>query len=302
MATKLCSIWLSLGLLWLACEFVPALAAEELVFEPAPEFLKLPEGRTLGNCSAVAVNRRGEILVFHRGRHPLVCFDATGKYLRSWGDDVIHTAHGLRIDREDNVWVTDIGNHRVFKFDPAGKLLLSLGTGKPGAGDGEFNKPTDVAFGTGGEFYVSDGYGNTRVLKFSAGGKLLKSWGTAGKGPGEFNLPHAIVVDSRGRVLVGDRENNRIQVFDSEGLLLKVWPGFAPYGLAFNDDGVLFVADGRANKVLRLDAEGIVRQSWGKKGTAPGEFNLPHMLAFDAAGNLFVAEVGGKRMQKFIKR
>src|SRR6185436_2245903 len=141
-----------------------------------------------------------------------------------------------------------------------------------------------------------------RVLKFSANGKLLKSWGTAGKGPGEFNLPHAIVVDSRGRVLVGDRENNRIQIFDSEGKLLEVWPGFAPYGLAFNNDGVLFVADGRANKVLCLDAAGKVQRSWGQKGSAPGEFNLPHMLAFDAAGNLFVAEVGGMRMQKFLKK
>lgn len=296
------AVLLGMSFLVLTGAGASSVAAEEVDFRPAPEFLKLPEGWTLGSCSAVAVNRRGEILVFHRGKHPLLCFDANGGFLRSWGDDLIQTAHGLRVDRDDNVWVTDIGSHRVFKFDPSGKLLLSLGNGKPGAGDDQFNKPTDVAFGPDGEFFVADGYGNTRVLKFSANGKPVAKWGTAGTGPGEFNLPHAIVVDAHGRVLVGDRENDRIQIFDREGTLLEIWPGFAPYGLAFNRDGVLFVADGRANKVLELDANGKVRRSWGRMGAAPGEFHLPHMLSFDAVGNLFVAEVGGMRLQKFARK
>jgi DNA-binding beta-propeller fold protein YncE len=296
------AIVLSMGFALLVLGGRTSLADERVDFQPAPEFLKLPDGWTMGSCSAVAVNRRGEILLFHRGKHPLICFNATGKFLRSWGDDLVHTAHGLRVDRDDNVWVTDIGNHRVFKFDLSGKLLLSLGNGKPGAADDQFNKPTDIAFDPDGEFFVSDGYGNARILKFSANGKLIKSWGTAGQGPGEFNLPHAIVVDSRGRVLVGDRENNRIQVFDREGALLEIWPGFAPYGLAFDNEGVLFVADARASSVLCLDAFGKVQRSWGRKGRAPGEFDLPHMLSFDAAGNLFVAEVGGMRLQKFVKK
>jgi DNA-binding beta-propeller fold protein YncE len=279
-----------------------SLADDEAGFRPVPDFLKLPEGWTLGSCSAVAVNRLGEILLLHRGKHPLIGFDADGRFLRSWGDDLIQSPHGLRVDQDDNVWVTDIGSHRVFKFDPSGKLLLSLGHGKPGAGDDQFNKPTDVAFGSDGEFFVADGYGNTRVLKLAANGKLIKAWGTPGAGPGEFNLPHAIVVDSRGRVLVGDRENDRIQIFDRDGSLLEIWPGFAPYGLAFNRDGVLFVADARASRILELDANGKVRRSWGRKGTAPGEFDLPHMLSFDAAGNLLVAEVGGKRLQKFVRK
>jgi DNA-binding beta-propeller fold protein YncE len=273
------------------------LGAPPVEFEPALDFLKLPAGVTLGRCSAVAVNSRGEIHLFHRGSHPILCFDAQGNYLRSWGDDVIHTAHGLRIDAKDNVWTTDIGNHRVCKFDSAGKLLMMLGTGKAGAGHDEFNKPTDVAFGPRGEFYVSDGYGNTRVLKFSPSGALITSWGRPGKGPGEFNLPHSIVVDRQGRILVGDRENNRIQLFDDTGKFLDQWPGFAPFGLALDKDGQLFVADGRAHKVLRLSDSGQVLEIWGQKGTAAGQFELPHMLACDASGNLLIAEVNGKRLQ-----
>jgi DNA-binding beta-propeller fold protein YncE len=179
---------------------------------------------------------------------------------------------------------------------------LQLGTGKPGAGPDEFNKPTDVAFGERGEFYVPDGYGNTRVLKFSPSGALVGLWGTAGKEPGQFNTPHAIVRDqAAGRLIVGDRENDRIQVFDAEGKLLDVWPGFAPFGLALDRHGKLFVADGRANEVLELDDGGKIVARFGKKGEGPGEFDLPHMLAFDRIGNLYVTEITGRRVQKFVR-
>ena len=294
--SRICGLLLLLG----TCGSTPA--AEPGDYQPAAEFLKLPHGWTLGPCSAVDVSRKGEILLFHRGKHPILCFDGAGNLLRSWGDDLIKTAHGLRVDRHDNVWVTDIGNHRVFKFDAAGKLLLALGTGKPGTENDQFNQPTDIAFGPDGEFYVSDGYGNSRVMKFSPQGTLIKTWGSPGKGPGEFQLPHAVVVDARGRVLVGDRENNRIQIFDRDGTLLETWPGFAPYGLAHRSDGTLFVATGREHDVLCLDAAGKIQRRWGRKGAAAGEFNLPHMLAFDAAGSMYVAEVGGVRLQKFVKK
>ena len=123
------------------------LADDPVALEPVKEFLKLPAEYSLGPCSAVATNSKGELLLFHRGKHPILCVDADGKLLRSWGDEFIGKAHGLRVDRQDNVWVTDIARHRVMKFDPAGKLLLSLGTGKPGTGTDEFDQPTDIAFG-----------------------------------------------------------------------------------------------------------------------------------------------------------
>ena len=278
------------------------IAAEPAAWQPVPDFFQVPAGVTLGACTAVAENSRGEIFFFHRGEQPILVFDADGKFLRSFGDGLVGSSHGLRIDADDNVWATDIGNHQVFKFDPQGKLLLQLGTGKPGAGPTEFNKPTDVAFGSGGEFYVTDGYGNTRVLKFSPSGGLVHQWGAAGKEPGQFDTPHAIVRDAKGRLIVGDRENQRIQIFDADGKLLDVWPGFYPYGLAFDAKENLYVADGIANEVLRLDSAGKIVERFGKKGSAPGEFDLPHMLAFDKAGNLFVTEITGKRVQKFVRK
>ena len=196
-------------------------AIEEL--KPVPNFFKLPVGSTLGACSAVAISTQDEIIVFHRGKRPLMVFDSGGNLLRSWGDDLIGSAHGLRLDKDGHIWTTDVGSHRVMKFNSHGKLLLSLGTGKAGAGDHEFNKPTDLAFGSHGEFFVTDGYGNTRVLKFAPSGKLLHQWGTPGKRDGEFNLPHSIVMDRQGRLLVGDRENERIQIFDQSGHWLATW-------------------------------------------------------------------------------
>jgi len=294
---------LSLGVLFCSLLLMsPVRGEDQLQYEPVAEFPQLPPEYPLGHCSAVAVNRKDEVYLYHRGKHPIICVTAEGKLLRSWGDNLIGKAHGIRLDHQDNVWVTDIGRHRVFKFDPFGKLLLALGTGKSGAGDDQFNQPTDLAFGVNGDVFISDGYGNSRVQKFAADGHFLKSWGTRGRKTGEFNLPHSLLFDVKGRLLVGDRENDRVQIFDTEGQFLEAWPGFAPYGLAIDRAGRIFVADARASQVLRLDAAGQVVQRWGKKGTVPFEFDLPHMLAFDSHDNLYLAEVGNMRFQKFVKK
>lgn len=269
-------------------------------YRPIPDFLKLPSDVKLGACSAVAINSKDELFLFHRGAQPILCFDAAGRFLRSWGDDLIGSAHGLRIDTADNVWVTDTQHHMVFKFNSTGKLLLALGTSdRPGAGSDSFNKPTDIAFGPLGEIFVTDGYKNTRVVKFDRRGKYLTAWGTPGKKPGEFNLPHSIAIDSKQRVIVGDRENDRIQVFDLSGRRIAVWPGFVPYGIALDTADQVFVADGRAHQVLRLNAKGEVQQRFGTEGFALGQFYLPHMLAVAKDGSIYIAEIGGERLQKF---
>lgn len=278
------------------------LAGDPVDFVPVPGWPQVGDLK-LGQTSAVAVDRDGRVYVFHRGEHPILCFGPEGQLLRYWGDGLIEQAHGLRIDARGNIWITDIGRHVVRKFTPQGELLLTLGTeDSPGLTPKQFDKPTDVAFGPEGELYVSDGYGNSRVVKFAADGRYLKSWGKPGSRPGEFNLPHSVVLDSKGRVIVADRENDRIQVFDAEGMLLEIWAGFAPFGLAITSDDDLFVADGRAHKVLRLDRHGKVVQSWGEQGGEPGQFDLPHMLALDREGNLYVAEITGQRVQKLQRK
>jgi DNA-binding beta-propeller fold protein YncE len=294
-----CSTPLLLGLL------VAAGARAENIpdYRPVAGWPQIPSDVKLGPVSAVATDSADRVCVFHRGPKPVLVFDRDGKFLRSWGDDLLKTPHGLRIDDKGNIWVTDIGNHQVMKFDPEGKLLMSLGKkGEAGTGPDQFDRPTDIAVAPSGEFYVSDGYGNSRVLKYSADGKLLKQWGKKGTGPGEFNLPHAIVLDSKGRVYVGDRENNRIQIFDSEGKFETEWKeGGAPYGLFLAGDR-LFVADGAANWVKVLGPDGKSLGRFGEKGTGPGQFQLPHMLCVDSMGSVYVTEITGKRIQKFAVR
>jgi DNA-binding beta-propeller fold protein YncE len=146
---------------------------------------------------------------------------------------------------------------------------------------------------------VTDGYGNARVLRYDRDGKLLTQWGKKGTGPGEFRLPHAVCLDPQGRVYVGDRENNRVQVFDRDGKFLHQWKeSGAPYGLFLAGDR-LFVADGRADWIKVLDPDGKAVGRFGEAGAGPGQFRLPHMLCVDTTGAVYVAEVNGKRVQKF---
>jgi DNA-binding beta-propeller fold protein YncE len=273
-------------------------------YRPVADGLRLPANLKLGQVSAVATDKDDNVYVFHRGKQPILVFDRQGKFLRSWGDDLIKTAHGLRVDREGNVWITDMGNHLVRKFDAEGKLLMTLGKkDKPGDGPDQFNRPTDIAVTPSGEFYVSDGYGNARVVKFSKEGKYLKEWGRKGKKEGEFNIPHAICLDAQGRVHVGDRENKRIQVFDGDGKFLAQWKeSGAPYGMFLTADGRMFVADGLADWIKVLDAEGKPLGRWGEKGSAAGQFRVPHAVCVDSKGAIYIAEVNGQRVQKFVAR
>ncbi len=264
---------------------------------------KLPAGVKLGGVSAVATDAADNVYVFHRGKDPIMVFDREGKHLRSWGNDLVKTAHGLRVDRDNNVWITDIGNHLVRKFNAEGKLLLTLGKkDQPGDTPEQFNKPTDVAVGPSGEFYVSDGYGNSRVVKFSKEGKYLKEWGKKGKGTGEFNLPHAICADAQGKVYVGDRENDRVQLFDANGKFLAQYTqSGAPFGLFLTTERI-WVADGRASWVKVLNSRGESLGRFGSKGKEAGELMLPHWLCVDSKGAVYVAEVGGQRVQKFVAK
>jgi DNA-binding beta-propeller fold protein YncE len=274
-------------------------------FRVVADFPKLPSGTRLNAVSAVAIDSKGNIYIFHRsvpGADPILVFDPAGNFLRSLGKNLFKSAHGLRIDSQDNLWTTDNADHIVIKFSNDGKVLMTLGErGVPGEDERHFNKPTDVAIADNGDFFVSDGYGNSRVVKFDKNGKFIKAWGKKGKGPGEFNLPHAVRFDSKGLLYVADRENNRIQVFDQDGKFIRQFDGFAPYGLFITPDDQLYVADGRANRVLHMTPEGKTLETWGQRGVESGNFRMPHGITVARDGAVYVSEIDGKRVQKFVK-
>src|SRR3989449_245102 len=181
----------------------------KLNYNMIPDFFQLPPGEHLIEPAGVAVNSKGHIYIFHRGKHPLMEFDSSGKFVRSIADDLFVTAHMVRVDPEDNIWTTDIGSHVVLKLSPEGRVLLALGRMRiPGDDVLHFNQPTDVAWDRNGSIYVTDGYGNSRVLKFDKYGRPLLGWGMKGTGPGQFGIPHTYgVVGDRVYVLVHDNSS-----------------------------------------------------------------------------------------------
>jgi DNA-binding beta-propeller fold protein YncE len=228
----------------------------------------------------------------------VMVFDLDGKFLRSW-NGTFKTPHGLRIDRDDHLWIADMANHLVQKFSPEGKLLLALGQkGKAGLAADQFNRPADATVGPDGEIYVADGYGNSRIAKYAKDGKFVRDWGKPGKGPSEFDIPHVVVLDGDQRVFVGDRENQRVQIFDRDGKLLEQWKDTgAPYGLAINKDRV-YLADGVTGTVRILDTRGKLLTRWqaGAKGATP------HWISVDSTRAVYVGFVSGKKVQKWVPK
>lgn len=270
---------------------------------------KLPEGWTWGIIPAVACDSRDRVFVGSRSEHPLVIFDRDGSFLASWGEGLLGGAHGLYIDDEDNVYCTVHRDHCVYKFDRHGTLVMTLGSPHKAAerAGHPFNGPTDLAIASTGELFVSDGYGNARVHKLSPDGELLLSWGERGNGPGQFDVPHSVRVDKYDRVWVCDRQNRRIQIFDTDGNYLIEWAGLAlPTTVWFdpNDDVVYIAEMERRVSIRTLDGRLITK--WGGLGESdkPGEFvGGPHGIWADSHGDLYVSEalVEG-RLQKYVRQ
>jgi sugar lactone lactonase YvrE len=221
------------------------------------DWAQFPAGRQLGSTGSVTVAPDGTIWVVDRcGAYstggggcdgagttvnPIFQFDPSGKMLKNFGAGLFIGPHKLTVDAAGNVWVADSGGHQVIKMDQDGKVLMTLGkSGQRGAPPDELDAPTEVAVAANGDFFVSEGHdgggtsstGAARVSKFDKTGKFLKSWGKRGTSPGEFDVPHAIALDARGRLFVADRQNNRIQIFDQDGNFLAQWTQFGrPSGI-----------------------------------------------------------------------
>jgi streptogramin lyase len=292
---------------------------------------QLPDGRTWGSTSAIDVAPNGHVWVAERcgantcagsALPSILEFDASGTLVKSFAAGVFVFPHGLHVDREGNVWVTDAQGrdgkgHQVFKFSPSGKLLLTLGkAGVAGAGVEEFNQPSDVAVAPNGDIFVADGHdsgSNMRIVKFSRDGKFLKTWGKPGSARGEFNVPHGIAFDSKGRLFVADRANNRIQIFDQEGTFLDEWKQFSRLsGIYIDRNDVLYGADSESNTKRN---PGWKRGIWvgsARDGSIrafiPDPIENPDAsatsgaegVAADAQGNIYGAEVGPKMIKKYV--
>jgi DNA-binding beta-propeller fold protein YncE len=218
----------------------------------------------LGMVSSVAMDRNGLIYLLQRGdkADPVIVADREGRVLRSWGKGLYKIPHSIRIDPQGNVWTVDAQSSAVLKFTPEGKLLMRIAVGGQPETTNPFCGTTDIAFAPNGHLYISDGYGNARILEYTADGKRLREWGSKGTGLGEFRLPHGIAVDENGVVYVADRENGRIQLFDSQGKFLRLWPNL---GKAFSvrlSGGAVWagiqpraVPNGSSGWLIRMDRE-----------------------------------------------
>ena len=288
---------------------------------PATTAAGTPAPWHFGEVVAVATTAAGNILVLHRGAQPVMEFDVAGKFLRSWGEGTFSEgkvtgippearapdgsgytvvygpagchacgAHSIRVDAGGNIWLVDAAAHVVYKTDSHGKVLLQLGEkGVAGTDSGHFNLPTDVAIAPDGSIFVSDGYGSARVVKFSSEGQFILEWGKRGTGPGEFGLPHNLAVDDTSRVYVTDRDNQRIQVFDSEGRFLDQWRDVGGVSTLY------------ITKSGQIWTGGVLRNLDGTETTRlPGNVG-GHGTTVVTDGTVFVAQLS-RVVQKFVRR
>lgn len=287
-------------------------------YEVVPEWPKMPEAWEFGLVSDVAVDSADNVWVYSRGEFPVTWWTPDGDLAGSWGwgmsDAFFKEPHGMFIDASGSIWFTEKQRHTVTKHDRSGKLLMELGNRDWAAvtvtHDGRhgepFNSPTGVTVAPDGRIFVSDGYGNRRVHRFAADGTLETSWGLPGKGPGQFALPHNIGIDEHERVYVCDRENNRIQIFDTDGTYLSEWTDVqGPGDVHFRGDGVAYVIEQGGNRAVgiwSLDGEVIAR--WHGDDAAQ-VLGAVHGIWTDSAGNIYVAEIGtpegGQRVRKYVK-
>ncbi|HWW83803.1 MAG TPA: peptidyl-alpha-hydroxyglycine alpha-amidating lyase family protein [Vicinamibacterales bacterium] len=296
-------------------------------FEEVKNWPRLPPSVQLGEVSGVAVDVNGHVFIFHRpGRgfettatekitEPTVLEVAadTGSLVASWGANTFLVPHGISVDAANNVFVTDVGLQQVFKFTHEGRPLLALGEPRVGAWDGtHFNQPTDIAIRPDGTFYVSDGYVNSRVAYFDSKGKELYEWGKKGAGPGEFSNPHGLTfIPGSTDVLVADRENSRLQLFDKDGRFKREWVGEKDavttgrvFAAAADSTGAIYLGIRRADYDTQHTGVVKLNRDWKIVATVgfgqPGDpvFNAVHDLAVAGDGSIYVAETRTKRVVK----
>lgn len=302
-------------------------AGQENPYRIQEGWAKLPAARTWGSTSAVfpaadgghiwVGERCGEnICTGHDDLDPVLLFDPSGKVIQSFGRGMVVWPHGIFVDGDDNVWIADArgdgdNGNQILKFSPDGRLLMKFGHDL-------FDQPSDVLVAPDGSIFVADGHGaegNNRIVKLSPDGTFLTEWGSTGSENGEFRDPHALAMDSQGRLFVGDRANSRIQIFDQEGNHLATWTQFGrPSGVFIDANDMMYVADSESNTARNAGWKrgiriGSARDGWVTAFIPDPEPDPDHSatsgaegVAADAQGNVYGAEVGPRRLTRYIRR
>ena len=282
----------------------------DFTYEVVDNWAKTPDGWTIGQAEP-ACDSQDRVYVFNRGDHPLMVFDRDGNFQGEWGREYLTDAHGIYISGEDHIYLPVRESHAIVKCTLDGKPLMTMGVwdapsdtggarpdGTMWKAAGPFNRCTDIALAPNGDLFVSDGYANSRVHKFSPDGRLLHSWGRPGKrGPGEFHIPHGIWVHWDGRVMVCDRENNRIQLFTGDGQYLGMWTDLArPCDIYVDHDGIAYVVELDAfMTILNMDGEVLAKVDVGGAGG--------HAVWADSRGDLYIGHnQEGRRLVKLVRQ
>ena len=275
---------------------------EDLGYKLAEDWPKLPADWSFGQVVGVAVDYDFNYYVYHRGENSpsLIVFNREGDVLRSWGSGLYGRPHMVKCDSAGNVWLIDDGSHILYLYTAEGQVLKTLGIKDvPGMDGTHFNRPTDIAYGLDGGFYVSDGYGNRRVARFDSDLNFLGQWGSEGEGEGQFVLPHALTTDKQGLVYVADRTKWRVQIFSPEGGFIRQWTHIGkPYGIVYADDGYFYVCDGDNARVTKVDLNGKIIGFFEKKGDLPGGLATAHDITVARNGDILTAHLDG-RVQLF---
>jgi sugar lactone lactonase YvrE len=299
------------------------------------DFIQMPAGRHLGSTNAINVDAKGNIWVFERcGANsckdstvdPILEFDASGKFIRGFGAGKFVFPHAVIFDSAGNLWIIDAGvdegkkGSQIFKYTPEGKLLLTLG--KPGvransASTDLFNEPSDLALAPNGDIYVADGHiakeSNGRIVHLDRNGKFIEYFGTKGAGPGQFDCPHSIALDAKGRIFVADRNNNRVEILSPRGEFIAEWRQFGrPSGIRILGD-TLYVADSESRNLpgqygfnpghhrgisIGSVNDGVVKYFIPDPKPLGGA-SFPEGITVDAKGVIWGASIGDQQVTKF---